>query len=58
MCEMLFQMTKIISQHSTDKEVFEDYELLAVPFDKGIEICLIKINTYNNKMRDIIATTV
>ena len=36
------------------KKYLKDNELLAVPFDKGIGICLMKINTYNNKMRDII----
>jgi len=33
----------------------KDNELLPVPFNKGIGICLMKIDTYlNNKMRDII----
>ena len=36
------------------KKYLKDNELLAVPFDKGIGICLMKINTYNNKMRGII----
>ena len=28
--------------------------MVAIPFDKGIGICLITVNTYSNKLKDII----
>lgn len=36
------------------KKYLKDNKLLAVPFDKGIGICLMKTDIYNSKMRDII----
>ena len=36
------------------KKYLKDNNLLAVPFDKGIGICLMKKDTYNDKMNDIL----
>ena len=36
------------------KKYLKDHNLLAVPFDKGIGICLMKSELYNNKLDDII----
>ena len=36
------------------KKYLKDQNLLAVPFDKGIGICLMKSELYNNKLDDII----
>ena len=36
------------------KKYLKDNELLAVPFDKGIGICLMKRETYNDKTNDIL----
>ena len=36
------------------KKYLKDNDLLAVPFDKGIGICIMKKTTYNNKMEAII----
>ena len=36
------------------KKYLKENELVAVPFDKGIGICLMKKTLYQNKMDDII----
>ena len=36
------------------KKYLKEHELLAVPFDKGVGICLMKKSTYQNKMSDIL----
>jgi len=38
--------------HMTKKYLKEN-NLLALPFDKGIGICIMKVATYNNKVSDI-----
>ena len=35
------------------KKYLKDNNLLAVPFDKGIGICIMKRETYNNKLKEI-----
>ena len=36
------------------KKYLKDNNLLAVPFDKGIGICIMKAETYKNKLQDIL----
>ena len=36
------------------KRYFKEHDILAVPFDKGVGICLMKRDTYNSKMDDIL----
>ena len=36
------------------KRYLKDHSLLAVPFDKGVGICLMKCETYKNKLNDIL----
>ena len=36
------------------KKYLKENDLLAVPFEKGIGICIMKKSTYNNKMKTII----
>ena len=36
------------------KRYLKEYDLLAVPFDKGVGICLMTRETYKNKMNDIL----
>ena len=36
------------------KKYLKDNELLAIPFDKGVGICLMHKDTYHEKMNDII----
>ena len=36
------------------KRYLKEHDILAVPFDKGVGICLMKRDTYNSKMDDIL----
>ena len=33
----------------------KENKLVAIPFDKGIGVCLMTVDTYNNKLKDIIS---
>ena len=45
------QKTKILSKHSADQALLEnENDLVAVPFDKGIGICVMKRQDYHQKL--------
>ena len=44
---MKIKFTKIFFSVLKTKKYLKDHELLAIPFDKGIGICLLKKETYH-----------
>lgn len=36
------------------RHYLKENSLVAIPFDKGIGICLMDVETYNNKLSDIV----
>ena len=55
-----FNYVKVCSKQKTPrylsmtKKYLKDKDLLAIPFDKGIGICLMKKETYEAKMSDLL----
>ena len=46
--------TKYSQKIDYDKNYLKEYDLLAIPFDKGTAVCLMKYSAYENKLRDIL----
>ena len=48
------QTEENIQEYNNDKEISKEKDLLAVPFDKGIGICVMKKGTYHENLNKII----
>ena len=46
--------TKYSQKIDYDEKYLKEYNLLAIPSDKGTAICLMKYSAYENKLRDIL----
>ena len=48
------QQAEVFHKYPNDEKYLKDNKLIAIPFDKGIGICVMSIENYSSKLNDII----